>query len=388
MRKSQWIQLFQFIAVWILIYLFCAFVIKQSFVDMLLKHRFFFLVASVSYFYYYSIQYEPDKKYELIRKSVIYGNFYLFAHVFFRPLLNIPDALFVLLWLIILWFWWTTKMKSRRKYLLQGLWFVFSFFILISGVFYFYPDKPDIEWFISNRNYEISVIWATDDISKREAYIQINNWRRNEEYEISPWFVKVISESCELSYLSSRSEREEKLFLMTPGWEIFRIFPQTKVQLNFEWKKMVKISELAWKVGVFSWFFDEKIEFVWDDEVLSSDELDLLKNLQYEYKYDFVSYLKNQISESNITLANGTIMYDIDGRILRFLAKMFPASFWKNLKNYNEFMYYFSLIDQDELNLWRYSMKNMWWWTMNSMLKTMKEGVKKWKQDTYLLKKY
>jgi hypothetical protein len=312
----------------------------------------------------------------------------LFAHVFFRPLLNIPDALFVLLWLIILWFWWTTKMKSRRKYLLQGLWFVFSFFILISGMFYFYPDKPDIEWFISNRNYEISVIWATDAVSKREAYIQINNWRRNEEYEISPWFMRLISESCEISYLSSRSDREENLFLMTPGWEIFWIFPQTKVQLNFEWKNLVKISELAWKVGIFSWFFDERIEFVWNDEVLSSDQLDLLKNLQYEYKYDFVSYLKNQISESNISLANGTIMYDIDGRILRFLAKMFPASFWKKLKNYNEFMYYFSLIDQDELNLWRYSMKNIWWWTMNSMLKTMKEGVRKWKQDTYLLKKY
>ena len=72
MRKSQWIQLLQFIAVWVLIYLFCAFVIKQSFVDLVLKHRFFFLVASVSYFYYYSIQYEPDKKYELIRKAVIY----------------------------------------------------------------------------------------------------------------------------------------------------------------------------------------------------------------------------------------------------------------------------------------------------------------------------
>ncbi len=388
MRKSQWIQLFQFIAVWILIYLFCTFVIKESFVDSVLKHRFFFLVASVSYFYYYSIQYELDKKYELIRKAVICGNFYLFAHVFFRPLLNIPDALFVLLWLIILWFWWTTKMKSRRKYLLQGLWFVFSFFILISGMFYFYPDKPDIEWFISNRNYEISVIWATDAVSKREAYIQINNWRRNEEYEISPWFMRLISESCEISYLSSRSDREENLFLMTPGWEIFWIFPQTKVQLNFEWKNLVKISELAWKVGIFSWFFDERIEFVWNDEVLSSDQLDLLKNLQYEYKYDFVSYLKNQISESNISLANGTIMYDIDGRILRFLAKMFPASFWKKLKNYNEFMYYFSLIDQDELNLWRYSMKNIWWWTMNSMLKTMKEGVRKWKQDTYLLKKY
>ena len=147
MRKQQRIQLWQFVAAWILIYLFCTFVVKQSFVDVVLKYRFFFLVASVSYFYYYSIQYEPDKKYELIRKGIIYGNLYLFAHVFFRPLLNIPDALFVLLWLIILWFWWTTKMKSRRKYLLQAVWFVFSFFILVSGTLYFYPNKPDIEWY-------------------------------------------------------------------------------------------------------------------------------------------------------------------------------------------------------------------------------------------------
>ena len=97
MRKSQWIQLLQFVAIWILIYLFCAFVIKQSFVDMILKYRFLFFVASISYFYYYSIQYDPDKKYEIIRNVIIYGNLYLFAHVFFRPLLNIPDALFVLL---------------------------------------------------------------------------------------------------------------------------------------------------------------------------------------------------------------------------------------------------------------------------------------------------
>ena len=245
MRKSQWIQLLQFIAIWILIYLFCAFVIKQSFVDLILNHRFLFLVASVSYFYYYSIQYDPDKKYELIRNVVIYGNLYLFAHVFFRPLLNIPDALFVLLWLIILWFWWTTKMKSRRKYMLQGLWFVFSFFILISGTLYFYPDEPDIEWFISGKNYEISVIWVEDSVQKAEAYIQINNWIKNEEYEIYPWFRKVVSQSCEISYPSNKSEREEKVIFMTPRGEIFWILPQSKIQLDFEWNKLVKISKLA-----------------------------------------------------------------------------------------------------------------------------------------------
>lgn len=388
MRKQQWIQLWQFVAARILIYLFCTFVVKESFVDVILKHRFFFLVASVSYFYYYSIQYESDKKYELIRKAVIYGNLYLFAHVFFRPLLNIPDALFVLLWLIILWFWWTTKMKSRRKYLLQAVWFVFSFFILISGTLYFYPNKPDIEWFIASRNYEISVIWASDNVARSEAYLQIYNGKRNEDYEILPWFSKVLSESCEVSYISNKIEREEKIIFMTPEWEIFRIFPQSKIQLDFASKELTKISKSVWKVWILSWVFGEWVEFVWDVENLSSEQLEWLQNLQDGYKYELVSYLKDQISESSISLANGTIMYDIDGRILRFLARMFPASFGKNLKNYNEFMYYFSWVDGDEIDLWRYSMKNPSGWTMGSMLRTMKDGFKNGKQDTYLLKKY
>ena len=388
MRKQQRIQLWQFVAVRILIYLFCTFVVKESFVDVILKHRFFFLVASISYFYYYSIQYEPDKKYELIRKAVIYGNLYLFAHVFFRPLLNIPDALFVLLWLIILWFWWTTKMKSRRKYLLQAVWFVFSFFILISGTLYFYPNKPDIEWFIASRNYAISVIWASDNVARSEAYLQIYNGKRNEDYEILPWFSKVLSESCEVSYISNKIEREEKIIFMTPEWEIFRIFPQSKIQLDFAWKELTKISKSVWKVWILSWVFGEWVEFVWDVENLSSEQLEWLQNLQDGYKYELVSYLKDQISESSISLANGTIMYDIDGRILRFLARMFPASFGKNLKNYNEFMYYFSWVDGDEIDLWRYSMKNPSGWTMGSMLRTMKDGFRNGKQDTYLLKKY
>lgn len=387
MRKQQWIQLLQFIAVWVLIYLFCNFVIKQSFVDVVLHHWFFFLVASISYFYYYSIKYEPEKKYELIRNAVICVNVYLFAHVFFRPLLNISDELFVLLWLIILWFWWTTKMKSRWKYLLQGLWLLFSFFILISGTLYFYPDKPDIEWFMASRNYEISVVWISDKINKKNAYIEIKDTRKVEDYEIIPWFTKILSENCEISYPSNNAERSWKVLLMTPEWEIFWIFPQSKIQLNFSWKKVAKIYKLAWRIGMLSWVFDSEIEFEWETENLSDEEVEELGGLQDEYKYDLMLYLKNQISDSNISLANGTIMYDIDGRILKFLAKMFPTSFWKNLKNYKEFMDYFSLVDQDEIDLERYSNKNNWWW-MGPMLKTMKDGLKNWKQDTYLLKKY
>ena len=387
MRRQQWIQLLQFIAIWILIYLFCHFVVKQSFVDFILNHRFFFLVASISYFYYYSIQYEPDKKYELIRNVIIYGNLYLFAHIFFRPLLNISDELFVLLWLIVLWFWWTTKMKSRWKYLLQWLWLIFSFFILLSGTLYFYPNKPDIDGFINSRNYELFAVWVSDNLDKRDAYIQINNFKRFEDYEIVPWFSKYLLESCEISYPSNKIQRDEKIILMMPEWEIFWIFPQSSIRLDFSWKKLVKISKLSWKVGVLTWMFDSVDEFVWELENLSSQETEELQSLQDGYKYELVLYLKNQISDSNISLANGTIMYDIDGRILWFLAKMFPTSFGKNLKNYKEFMYYFSLIDQEEIDLGRYSNKNNWWW-IGVMLKTIKEGFKDWKQDTYLLKKY
>ena len=129
--RKQIIQLLQFIIVWVLLWLFVVFVMEESFVDFILRYWLYLLIVSFSYFYYYSIEYEPDKKYELIRNVLIYGNLYLFLHIFFRPILNISHQLFVLLWLIILWLWWTTKLTTRWRYLLQVVWWVFVFFILI-----------------------------------------------------------------------------------------------------------------------------------------------------------------------------------------------------------------------------------------------------------------
>jgi hypothetical protein len=49
-------------------------------------------------------------------------------------------------------------------------------------------------------------------------------------------------------------------------------------------------------------------------------------------------------------------MYNIDGKIIKFLAKMFPVSFSKNLHNYNEFQKYFAWEDKS-IDLGRYNMK-------------------------------
>ena len=97
MRRQQIIQILQFLVAWVLVWAFVVFVLELSFVDVVLQYRVYFLIISVSYFYYYSIQYETDKKYDFIRNVVIWGNVYLFAHLFFRPLLNIQHELFVLL---------------------------------------------------------------------------------------------------------------------------------------------------------------------------------------------------------------------------------------------------------------------------------------------------
>ena len=71
MRKQQLIQLLQFIVAWILVRLFVVFVVEESFVDFVLKYRVYLLIVSVSYFYYYSIEYEQDKKYRFIRTALI-----------------------------------------------------------------------------------------------------------------------------------------------------------------------------------------------------------------------------------------------------------------------------------------------------------------------------
>ena len=97
MKRHQIIQILQFLAVWVFIWLFVVFGLKLSFIDVVLDYRLYFLIVSVSYFYYYSIKYEEDKKYNFVRNVIIYGNLYISAHVFFRPLLNISHGLFVLL---------------------------------------------------------------------------------------------------------------------------------------------------------------------------------------------------------------------------------------------------------------------------------------------------
>ena len=359
---------------------------KESFVDFILRYWLYLLIVTVSYFYYYKIEYELDKKYEYIRTAIIYGNIYLFAHIFFRPLLNISHQLFILLWLIILWLWWLWKFKTRWKIVWQVLWVIVSFFILVSWIFYLYPDKPDIEWFISTRPYRISVFWLSGNVEKVDAYVQIVGSKRTDDYILQPNFEKILTESCKIIYPSMKKDRDEKVLMETPQGDLYLIYPQSEIQLEFSWKNLVKISKLNWRIWYFSWLFKSYIENDFENENNYDEWNDFVKSMQNMYKYDLVNHLKNQISQNNMSLANNTIMYNIDWIILKNLAKIFPASFTRNLNNYNEFQKYFEFIPKDEINLSRYSNRKMsdldWASIWNGIISSMKV----WLWTTYLLK--
>lgn len=248
-------------------------------------------------------------------------------------------------------------------------------------MFYFYPEKPDIEWFLQKKWNELKILWVNNLVEKKEAYIQITNSDGNNDFEIVPNFSKTLSENVKISYPSLNKQRAENLLIITSWWDLVWIFPQSEVLVEFEWKVLKKVSKLNGKILFLTWMFSSDLEFIWNDE-LNQEERDWLEWFQDGYKYEVVSYLKNQISESNISFANNTIMYNIDWIIIKYLSKIFPVSFGKNLSNYNEFQKYFNRVDQD-VNLGRYSVKQWSWESINLIWWKIKDNMNIWKTNTY-----
>jgi len=382
MKKQHIIQLLQYLLARVGVWLFVVFVMEKSFIEFVLQYWVFLLVVSVSYFYYYSIQYEVDKKYNTIRFLLLYWNLYLFAHIFFRPLLNISHELFILLWLIILWLWWIVKMKSRRKGILQVLWWIFAFFILISWIFYLFPEEPDITWFLMSRDYEIKAYNISENIPKIEAYVRISWNTKNEDFIIWPKFYQKITSDCSIAYPSSEEYRQERIILTTPEWEVVQLFPQSELQVEFSEENMINLYARNWRIWFLTWLFTSSTEFFWEENVFSEEDLLWIKWLQDEYNIHLVSYLKNQISDNDMGLINNRIMYKIDGMIIKFLCLIFPTSYTKNLHNYQEFQNYFSLVSEDNFEFVSY-WKQQESLSINSLWENMKKNMGIGKENLY-----
>lgn len=251
-------------------------------------------------------------------------------------------------------------------------------------MFYLYPEAPDIDGFIKSRTTKISFLWLSENVNKKDAYIQLigQNWTTN--LDIVPYFSRNLSENQKILYPSVEKQRDEKIIIETPNGDLVWIFPQSEIQLEFSWDILKKISKLNWKIWFLSWVFSSNIEFSWYEQDLTLEQNLWLKWIQDTYKSELLFYLKNQISESNIWWANNTIMYDIDGKIIWFLARMFPVTFGKNLQNYNEFQKYFSWSDE-WIDLSKYSVSELEksGWEQSSLWSYIKDNMDIGKNNTY-----
>ena len=280
-------------------------------------------------------------------------------------------------------------MRSKRKGLLQIIWWIFVFFIIISWIFYLYPEAPDIDGFIQSRENELLISWIDKSVDKSDAYLQISDSRKSNLFEITPNFHLILMGDTKISYPSLKTHRDEKVIILTQNGEVVLILPQSEVQLLFSWNKMSKIIQNSWKIWFLSGMFESSLEIDWDSEELTPENLEFMQKMFEWYQIDLVNYLKNQISDSKISLAHNTVMYKVDWTIIKFLARMFPTTFSRNLRNYNAFQDYFSLVNDDEIDLTRYNTDWRWKISWGQLFWNIRSNMKLWKWSTYdIWKKY
>ena len=55
-----------------------------------------------------------------------------------------------------------------------------------------------------------------ESVDRSDAYVQIVDGKRSNAYDITSFFLQILSENCKISYPSLRSQRDEKLVIMSP----------------------------------------------------------------------------------------------------------------------------------------------------------------------------
>ena len=324
----------------------------------LLSYRRYLIIVSVSYFTYGYYINEEDKKFHYLRNSLLVFNIYLTLHVFFRPVLNIEPALFLLLGCIILGLRYISQlhMKIKRPFYLIGG--IFSFLILISGIFYLYPEAPDIAGFQAQQQTQLILISPTS-LPQRSAYIKLTHLTTNQQQDIffqtgTQFFP--LPETYQISYISTTPENQAQAFIILPNANLLQIFPQSTTLLQ---------NEIIPEIWTFARAQAPRTGLIDDLNRINPEVSSTLPPIlpeTYEhitsfYRTHFQFYLAEQMGSTFLT--NPTIQ-QINKSALTLLSKLFPGFFAQNLRNYYQFEYYFSLFSQQEtiIDTKKYSISN------------------------------
>lgn len=329
MKKKQLFIIAYFLW-WIFIYFFTNKVLRYfDFHQFIIEYRWYALLITLAYLYYRFIMDDEDKRFQqdLIKRSALYLTIFLFI----RPLLNIAPFPFLIMSLIL---WWLRKIRRLDKKIKLPLLLLWGFIvscILISWVFYLYPDPPDFQWFIEQQ--AISLHFSSSrEIPKTESYLQVTEFSTNkvDTYTLKPEKkVKSLNGDFQVIYASNSSWQDSQIFLLFENGQVIKLFPQSILTMQ---NNKITLSYWTWALH------DSRL--TWNREI---DGITVpLSDQEYEkliepYQKDLANYLFKQINQPS---QKNKEIRSLNKKFLTIMEKVLPGLFYQNLQNFDAFSVY------------------------------------------------
>lgn len=334
------------------LYFFTTFILKNfSFLQCIIEYRRYFLIVTLSLLYYYLIFDDEDKKFQ--KTLIINANLYLFIFLFFRPLLHIEIVPFLILSVILFVIRKTKSLSKKIKLPIIIVWGFISLVILLSGLFYLYPEEPDFQWFIQTKENTL-FLYSQNSLHKRQATVEIKNLNNGKVDQLSfkEWEKKItIKENTQITYQTNQNNQENQIFILFDNGEVIQLLPQS----SMVWTN-TGIMMIQWESKYHPSLIGTPKEKIWLFSVLDDETYE---DLIETYQKDLENYLYKQIG-SHIQQNKEIRM--INKKFLTILDTLFPKIFSKNVKNAEMFERYFentsSIIDTTKYQTSKYKDQN------------------------------
>ena len=334
------------------LYFFTTFILKNfSFLQCIIEYRRYFLIVTLSLLYYYLIFDDEDKKFQ--KTLIINANLYLFIFLFFRPLLHIEIVPFLILSVILFVIRKTKSLSKNIKLPIIIVWGFISLVILLSGLFYLYPEEPDFQWFIQTKENTL-FLYSQNSLHKRQATVEIKNLNNGKVDQLSfkEWEKKItIKENTQITYQTNQNNQENQIFILFDNGEVIQLLPQS----SMVWTN-TGIMMIQWESKYHPSLIGTPKEKIWLFSVLDDETYE---DLIETYQKDLENYLYKQIGSH---IQQNKEIRNINKKFLTILDTLFPKIFSKNVKNAEMFERYFentsSIIDTTKYQTSKYKDQN------------------------------
>ena len=343
MNKSFIKYLLFYLAWRILLWAFLNYIFPEIWLLWFIQnYRGYLSILSFSYFLYCHYKDEPERKFEYLRNTLIIGNTYLTLHIFFRPLLNIPWELFILLGIILIIIRYIKNLHIKWKKIFYTIWGILSFLIIISWLFYLYPEAPDVQGFINRQQTQL-ILHSPIEVKRQQAYIQIidiETSRIQEKLFNQGTSLFNTSTNFQINYISTTTDNEFETFLIFPDWSLLQILPQHSIISNIilEYNPQYIKAFSAPRQNM------NKIYLPENKNIITIEE-ETYRKISTFYRNNFQQHLTQQIGSQ---LRTNSSIQNINISVLSFLSKIFPWFFSQNVKNAQQFQYYFTFFNNQE----------------------------------------